>query len=79
MSSPVTNEATICVIMVLFIIFGWTAELVEVQGTFVCGAFEEGEQLCMKLLHRFEEFYPVDMLIFLLKMLYVLKQAAMAF
>jgi hypothetical protein len=31
-SSPVTNDATIRIVIILTIIFGWTAGLIDVQG-----------------------------------------------
>ena len=40
-SSPVTNEATIRVILVLSIVFGWANELIDVKGAFLCGNFSE--------------------------------------
>jgi len=34
-SSPVTNELTIRIIMVLTIIYGWENELIDVKGSFL--------------------------------------------
>jgi hypothetical protein len=42
-SSPVTNDATIMIIMVLMIIFKWSAQLVDVKGAFLCGNVKDGE------------------------------------
>jgi hypothetical protein len=56
-SSPVTNDATIRIIMVLMIIFKWSAQLVDVKGAFLCGNFKDGEEIFMEVLERFEEFY----------------------
>jgi hypothetical protein len=36
-SSPVTNDTTIRIIMVLMIIFKWSAQLVDVKGAFYVG------------------------------------------
>jgi len=40
-SSPVTNKATISVVLVLSIIFKWTNELVDVKGAFFCAAISK--------------------------------------
>jgi hypothetical protein len=78
-SSPVTNDATIRIIMVLMIIFKWSAQLVDLKGAFLCGNFKDGEEIFMEVLEVFEEFYGAYVLILLLQTAYGLKQAAMAF
>jgi hypothetical protein len=78
-SSPVTNDATISIIMVLMIIFKWSAPLVDVKGAFLCGNFEDGEEIFMEVLEGFEEFYGTYVLLLLLQTIYGLKHAAMAF
>jgi len=40
-STPVTNKATIIVVLVLSIVFGWANELIDVKGAFLCGNFSE--------------------------------------
>jgi hypothetical protein len=55
--SPVTNYATIRIIMVLMIIFKWSAQLVDVKGTLLCGNFKDGEEMFMEVPEGFEEFY----------------------
>jgi hypothetical protein len=57
--------------------FGWTAEIVNVQGAFLCEKIEEGEDIYMKIPQGFEEYYNEDVLLFLLKMIYGLKQEVM--
>jgi len=56
-SSPVTNEATIRVVMVLSIMFGWENELVDVKGAFLCGNFQDEKTIYMKVPEGFESFY----------------------
>jgi hypothetical protein len=77
-SSPVTNDATIRIIIVLLIIFKWSAQLVDVKGTFLCGNFKDGEEIFMEVPQGFEEFYGAYVLLLLLQKIYGLKQAAMA-
>jgi hypothetical protein len=44
-SSPVTNDATIMISMVLMIIFKWSAQLVYVKSVFLCGNVNEGVEI----------------------------------
>jgi hypothetical protein len=53
-SSPVTNDATIRIVMILTIIFGWTAGVLDVQGTLLCGNFKDGEEIYMEIPELFE-------------------------
>ena len=77
--SPVTNAATIRTIIVLMLIAWWTGHLTDVHGAFLHGKFTNGEQLYMEVPKGFKKFYPGDVLLKLLKCIYGLKQAAMAF
>jgi hypothetical protein len=78
-SSPVRNDATIRIIMVLMIIFKWSAQLVDVKGAFLCGNFKDGEDISIEVPEGFEEFYGAYVLILLLQKNYGLKQEKMAF
>jgi hypothetical protein len=78
-SSQVTNGATIRIIMVLAIIFRWSAGLIDVQGAFLCGNFKDGEEIYMEVPEVFETFYPADVLLLLLQTIHGLRQAARAF
>jgi hypothetical protein len=77
--SPVTSYATTRIIMVLMIIFKWSAQLVDVKGAFLCGNFKDGEEIFMEVPAGFEELYGAYVLLLLLQTIYGLKQAAMAF
>jgi hypothetical protein len=78
-SSPVTNDATIRIIIVLMIIFKWSAQVVDVKGDFLCGNFKDGEAINMEVPEGFKEFYGAYVLLLLLQTIYELTQAAMAF
>lgn len=78
-SSPVTNEATVRVVLVLSIIFKWTNELVDVKGAFLCGNFQDEKPIYMKVPEGFERHYQGDVLLLLRRTIYGLKQAARAF
>ena len=59
----------------------WTANVVDVKGAFLHGEFTDadGEEIFMKVPQGFEKHYPGNVLLRLLKTIYGLKQAAMAF
>ncbi len=51
----------------------------DVKDAFQQEEFEDGKVIYMKVPHRFEKFYPEDMVLKLKKCIYGLKQAVMAF
>ena len=51
-------------------------ELNEVKGAFLNGHFTNGEKLYMRIPEGFEAYYPIDVLLLLLKTNYGLKQSA---
>ena len=53
--------------------------MVDVKGAFLHGKFEDGEEIYMKIPEGWEHHYNHDVVLKLLKTLYGLKQAAMAF
>jgi len=75
-SSPVVNEASIFIILILIILGRMYAELNDVKGAFLNGKFSQGEKLYMHVPKGFEKFYPAGILLLLLKTIYGLKQAA---
>ena len=75
-SSPVVNEASIFIILILIVMARMYAELNNAHGAFLEGLFSHGEKLHMKIPRGFEKFYPYDVALLLLKMLHGLKQAA---
>ena len=77
--APVTNATSIRVIMVLMIMAGWVANVVDVKGAFLHGEFTTGEDMFMEVPRGFEKHYEGNVLLRLLKTIYGLKQAAMAF
>jgi hypothetical protein len=78
-SSPVKNDATIRIIMVLMIILKWSAQLVDVKGAFLCGNFKDGEEIFLEVPEGFEEFLWNICSTSTATTIYGLKQAAMAF
>jgi hypothetical protein len=78
-SSPVVNEITIRMVLILICMARWHAMLLDVQGAFLCGVFARGEQIYMEIPQGFEKYYPSNAVLLLLKTIYGLKQAALAF
>ena len=78
-SSPVTNDVTIRIVLTLLLMAGWHAEIVDVKGAFLHGVFGDGEVMHMEVPEGFEKYYQAGVVLRLLKTLYGLKQAALAF
>jgi hypothetical protein len=78
-SSPVTNSATIRIVLTLMIMTSMLAHVVDVKGAFLHGEFEDWKIIHMKFLQGFEKHFPEENVLLLLKCLYGLKQAAKVF
>jgi hypothetical protein len=78
-SSPVTSLVTIRIVMTLIVMTSWTAHLMDVHGAFLKGKFRDGEIIYMKIPQGFEKFYPKNVALLLLRTIYGLVQAALAF
>ena len=70
-SSPITNEATIRVVYMLSIVFGWAHELIDVKCAFLCGDLQDKKLFYMKV--SFEKHYGQDVVSKLMRTLYGLK------
>jgi hypothetical protein len=78
-SSPVTNSATIRIVLTLMIMASMLAHVVDVKGAFLHGEFEDGEIVHMKIPQGFEKHFPEGSVLLLKKCLYGLKQVVKAF
>jgi hypothetical protein len=78
-NSPVTNSATIRIVLTLMIIADMLAHVVDVKGAFLHGEFEDGEVIHMKVPQGSEKHFPEGSVLLLKKCLYGLKQAMKAF
>jgi hypothetical protein len=74
-SSPIANKVTLRCMFVLTLMACWMGELLDVKGAFLHGDFESGEMLYIDVPQGF----AVYVVLLLLKTLYGLKQASMAF
>ena len=56
----------------------WAIHVVDIQGAFLHGEFNDDENLFMKIPECFKESCPADKVLFLLRTIYGLKQVAKA-
>jgi hypothetical protein len=54
-SSPVTNSATIKIVLVLMVMANMIAHVVDVKGAFLHREFEDGEKIHMKIPRGFKK------------------------
>jgi hypothetical protein len=59
-SSPVVNEITVRMVLTLICMARWCAMLLDVEGAFLCGNFENGEKIYMEVPQGFEGLYAND-------------------
>jgi hypothetical protein len=78
-AAPVTNETTIRIVLILMAMANWCAHVLDVQGAFLNGRFEDGEELYMQVPEGFVNYYSGNVVLKLKRTIYGLKQAAYAF
>ena len=77
--APVTNAISVRLVLTLMLMGDWTAEVVDVKGAFLHGQFTDGERVYMEVPKGWREHYNSNSVLLLLRTIYGLKQAAMAF
>jgi uncharacterized membrane protein YadS len=75
----VVCDVTIRVMLILPIMANWLAWIVDVEGAFLQGRFQNGEQIFMKIPDGFQKFFPLYVMLKLLRTLYGLAQSAIQF
>ena len=78
-SSPMVHDITVQIVLVLMLMGGLAAHLVDVNGTFFLGQFKPEEKIYMKIPLGFKKFYPSGGLLFLKHTLYGIKNASKSF
>jgi hypothetical protein len=62
----------ICIVLVLMIMAGWVGEILDVQGAFLHGEFDQGEEVDMDVPQGFEKHHdPMYYVLLLLKTIYM--------
>lgn len=56
--APVVTNATIHIILILVVMAGWWAKLLDMRGAFWHDIFEKGWKVDMEIPQGFERFYP---------------------
>ena len=78
-AAPVVNDAADSHCTCPHVDGRWCAELLDAHGAFLHGEFDDGQEVHMDVPQGFERFYPVNVVLLLLKTLHGTKQAVMAF
>ena len=78
-SSPVVHNITVQIVLVLMLMGGFAAHLVDMNGAFLLGQFKPKEKIYMNIPLGFKKFYQSGGLLFLKHTLYGVKNAAKAF
>ena len=77
---PVTNNISVRIVFVLWLMAGWKGYICNVQGAFLKGELDDDkDKMYMHIPQGFEKYYPKGVVIRLMKVLYGTKQAAMVF
>ena len=79
-ASPVTNDMSVRIVMVLALMAGWTHRIVDIKGAFLHGEFDEGTpDVYMEIPDGMKKIYPSTAVLLLKKTIYGLKNASKAF
>ena len=69
-SAPVVSAITIHIVLVLILMMGWYAVVMDVKGAFLYGEFDEAHKVYMEVPQGWERFYPSNVILMLLKTVY---------
>jgi hypothetical protein len=78
-AAPVVCDVTIRAVLILAIMANWLAWIVDVEGAFLQGRSQNGELIFMKIPNGYQKFYPLYVMLKLLRTLYGLAQSAIQF
>ena len=78
-SAPVTSAVTVRVVLVLLLMMNGYAHIVDVCSAFLLGLFDNEERIYASVPQGWEDKFPPSVVLLLLKTVYGLKQAAIAF
>ena len=72
-SSPVVSEITIQICLVLMLMAGYYAEVIDVCGAFLLGTFDPQHKIRIEVPQGFKKFYPPGTVLLLFKTLHGVK------
>jgi len=78
-SSPVVNEVTVRIVLILMVIFKLSGGVMDVEGAFLLGLLDPGVKLYISIPKGFEKYYKTTDVLSLNRTMYGTKQAAKAF
>ena len=79
-SAPVSNAVTIRIVLVILLMMGGYAYVIDVCSAFLLGLFDnDDERVYVSVTNGWERFSPKNVVLLLLKTVYGLKQAANCF
>ena len=78
-SSPVVNEASIFLILIITCVACMATDVNDVKGAFLNVDFSRGERLYMGVPEGFHRYYGSNVVLLLLKTIYGLKQVAIEY
>ena len=79
-AAPVTNPVTVQTVLMLWCMNPrWTSSIIDVEGAFLQGHFENGKELYMEVPDGFERYYSGDVVLQLNIPIYVTKQGVYCF
>ena len=79
-SAPVTNPVTVRIVLMLWCMNpGWISAIIDLQGTFLQGRFENSKELYTEVPDGFEEHFSGDLVLQMNVPLYRTKQTAYCF
>jgi hypothetical protein len=56
-AAPITNEATIKIILIMLTVAEWEGHVIDVKGAFLKGRFNNGEEIYLQIPQGFEIYY----------------------
>ena len=78
-AAPVTNDATIRIVLVLMLLAEWMARIYGVKDAFLKGKCEDGKEIFMEVPQGMEHHYWCLAVLRLLNPIYGIKQAVLLF
>ena len=76
---PVASDVIIRIAIILVLMEGWYSQFFDVKGAFLNGDLDNSDKIYMYVPQGFENYHPRNLVLMILKAVYVTKQTAMQF